>query len=130
MVSDPISDLLTRIRNAVMVRKPTVDCPSSNQKIEICKILQREGFIKKFVVVDDGKQGIIKILLSYKGADSSIQGLKRVSTPGRRFYAQTKDIPRVLNGLGLAIISTSSGLLTDKEARKANCGGEVLCKVW
>jgi small subunit ribosomal protein S8 len=130
MVSDPISDLLTRIRNATLVRKPTVECPSSKLKIEICKILQKEGFIKKFVVVDDGRQGLIKILLSYKGSVSSIQGLRRVSTPGRRFYTQTKTLPKVLNGLGISIISTSTGLLTDKEARKANKGGEILCQVW
>lgn len=127
---DPISDLLTRIRNAVMVSKPTVDIPASNLKREICRILQQEGFIKKFVVIDDGKQGIIKVLLSYKGSQPAIQGIQRVSTPGRRFYANADKLPRVLNGLGISIISTSLGLLTDRNARKAGQGGEVLCKVW
>ncbi len=130
MHSDPIADLLTRIRNAIMAGKMTVDVPASNLKREILKILVKEGFVKKFVIVDDGKQGLIKILLKYNNSVPVIQGIQKVSTPGRRYYAGSQKLPKVLNGLGLAIVSTSKGVLTDKEARKQNCGGEVLCKVW
>ena len=127
---DPISDLLTRVRNAIMVGKPTVDVPASNIKRDIIKLLVKEGFIKKFVILDDGKQGLMKIMLKYKDAVPVIQGLQRVSKPGRRKYAGKLDLPPVLNGLGFLIISTSKGLMTDKDARKQNHGGEILCKVW
>ncbi|MBF0433102.1 MAG: 30S ribosomal protein S8 [Fibrobacteria bacterium] len=130
MHSDPIADLLTRIRNALMAGKPSVDVPSSNLKRDILKIFVEEGFIKKFVIVDDGKQGIIKIMLKYHDSAPVINGLQKVSTPGRRNYSGAKQIPKVLNGLGMAIVSTSKGVVTDKVARKLNCGGEVLCKVW
>ena len=130
MNTDPIADLLTRIRNALMVGKRTVEVPASNLKREILKILVREGYVKKFVIVDDGKQGIMKILLKYQKTVPVIQGIQRVSTPGRRRYLKGKGVPTVLNGLGMAIISTSKGLLTDKEARTQNHGGEILCKVW
>jgi small subunit ribosomal protein S8 len=130
MKSDPLADLLTRIRNAVMMNKTTVEVPASNLKRDILIILQKEGFIKKFVILDDEKQGIIKILLKYQGAIPVIQGLRRISKPGLRKYTSSKRMPRVLNGLGIAIISTSKGLVTDSEARKLNCGGEVLCEVW
>ncbi len=130
MNTDPISDLLTRVRNALMVGKKTVEVPASTVKREIMKILVREGYVKKFVIVDDGKQGIMKIILKYKGMTSVIQGLQRVSKPGRRFYSKSAEIPKVLNGLGISIVSTSKGLLTNKEAKKENFGGEVLCKVW
>ena len=130
MKSDPIADLLTRIRNAVMIGKRSVDVPASNMKRDILKILQKEGFIKKFVILDDEKQGLMKILLKYQGSIPVIQGIRRVSKPGLRKYTSSKKLPRVLNGLGMAIVSTSQGLLTDKEARKQNSGGEILCEVW
>jgi small subunit ribosomal protein S8 len=130
MKTDPIADLLTRMRNAIMVGKRTVDVPASNLKRDILKILVKEGFIKKFVIVDDEKQGLIKIMLKYKDTIPVIHGMQKMSTPGRRKYAGWQQLPRVLNGLGIAIISTSKGLLTDKEARNLKHGGEVLCKVW
>jgi small subunit ribosomal protein S8 len=129
-MSDPIADMLTRIRNAAKARKPVVDVPASNLKREIAKQLVEKGFIKKFVVVDDGKQGVMKVLLRYTKGESAIQGLERVSTPGRRVYAASTDIPKVLNGLGYALVSTSQGVLTDHDCRTRNVGGEVICKVW
>lgn len=128
--SDPIADMLTRVRNAVLVRKPVVDVPASGLKCELAKVLQTKGFIKKFVVVEDGKQGVIKILLRYTEGESAIQGIQRVSRPGLRNYTSADKLPRVRNGLGYAIISTSKGLLTDQDCRKQNIGGEVLCKIW
>jgi small subunit ribosomal protein S8 len=130
MKTDPVADLLTRMRNAIMVGKRTVDVPASNLKRDILKILVKEGFIRKFVIVDDEKQGLIKIMLKYKDTIPVIHGMQKMSTPGRRKYAGWQQLPRVLNGLGIAIISTSKGLLTDKEARNLKHGGEVLCKVW
>ena len=130
MNTDPIADLLTRIRNAIMVGKRTVNVPASNLKREILKLLVREGFIKNFVIIDDGKQGLMKIMLKYKDSIPVIHGLQKVSSPGRRKYAGCNQLPRVLNGLGIAIVSTSKGLLTDKEARRLKYGGEILCKVW
>ena len=130
MNTDPIADLLTRIRNAITMGKRTVNAPASNLKCEILKILVSEGFIKKFVIVDDGRQGLMKIMLKYKDSIPVIHGLERVSTPGCRKYAGCNQLPRVLNGLGIAIISTSRGLLTDKQARELKYGGEILCKVW
>jgi small subunit ribosomal protein S8 len=128
--SDQIGDFLTRIRNASTAGHRTVDVPASNLKREISRVLLETGFIRKFVVVDDGRQGIIKILLKYNGRVPVIQGLERVSSPGRRLYAGVEDIPRVINGLGYAILSTPKGVLTDKQSREANVGGEILCKVW
>jgi len=128
--SDQIGDFLTRIRNAVSAGHRTVEIPASNLKRDIARVLQDTGFIRKFVVVDDKRQGIIKILLKYNGRDSVIHGLERVSTPGRRRYAGAKEIPQVINGLGYAILSTPQGVMTDVQSRAANVGGEILCKVW
>ncbi len=130
MNTDPIADMLTRIRNALMVGKATVQMPASNLKREILKILVKEGYVKKFVIVDDGKQGQIKLMLKYDGSTPAIQGLKKVSRGGLRQYSKKVNIPKTLNGLGLTILSTSSGVMTDREAREKNCGGEVLCQVW
>ncbi|MCL2100214.1 MAG: 30S ribosomal protein S8 [Fibromonadales bacterium] len=129
-ITDPIADMLTRIRNASTARLPVVDVPCSNLKQEIARVLKEKGFIKKYVVVEDGKQGIIKVLLRYTNGVSAIQGIQRVSRPGLRRYSNAEKLPRVLNGLGYAILSTSQGVMTDHEARKQNVGGEVLCKVW
>lgn len=129
-VNDPIGDMLTRIRNACGVKKRVVEMPASNVRREIAKILVRRGFAQKFIIVDDGKQGILKMLLKYTDGVPAIQGLARISTPGRRAYSTAADLPRVKSGLGIAIVSTSKGLLTDTEARKVNMGGEVMCKVW
>jgi small subunit ribosomal protein S8 len=128
--SDQIGDFLTRIRNASSAGHRTVDIPASNLKREITRVLQETGFIRKFVVVSDGRQGIIKILLKYNGRTPVIQGLERVSTPGRRHYAGVDEIPKVISGLGYAILSTPKGVLTDKQSREANVGGEILLKVW
>lgn len=129
--TDQIADMLTRIRNAGKAFHKNVDVPASNIKKEIAKILQEKGFIKKYVVIDDGKQGIIKVLLNYyKGTENAIKGIKRISCPGLRIYRKSSDIPKVLNGLGFAIVSTSKGLMTDSDCRKQKIGGEVICKVW
>lgn len=131
MTTDPIADMLTRIRNANMVRHASVDVPASNVKKRIAEILNNEGFIKGYDIIDDGKQGIIRIELKYgEGKERVISGLKRISKPGLRVYAKKTDIPRVLGGLGIAIISTSNGIITDKEARKLGVGGEVVAYVW
>lgn len=130
-MTDVVADMLTRIRNANSAKHETVDIPASNLKKAIAQILLDEGFIKGFTVTDDGKQGIITIALKYgEGKTRIIQGLRRVSKPGLRIYAASKDLPKVRNGLGIAIISTSKGIMTDKEARKNNIGGEVLAFVW
>jgi small subunit ribosomal protein S8 len=129
-ITDPIADMLTRIRNAAAARLPVVNIPSSGLKQEIARVLKEKGFIKKYVVVEDGKQGIIKMLLRYTNGVSAIQGIQRVSRPGLRRYSNAEKLPKVLNGLGYAILSTSQGVMTDHEARKQNVGGEVLCKVW
>lgn len=130
-ITDPIADLLTRIRNASSSKHETVDVPSSNMKKAIVEILNNEGYIKDYQVIEDGKQGIIRISLKYgPNKERVISGLKRVSKPGLRFYAGAQELPRVLKGLGIAIISTSKGVMTDKEARKQNIGGEVLAFVW
>ena len=129
--SDVIADMLTRIRNASNAKHETVDVPASNMKKAIADILVAEGFIKGYQVVEDGKQGIIRITLKYlPGKQKVIHGLRRVSKPGLRIYSNCEDMPRVMNGLGIAIISTSKGIMTDKAARKANVGGEVLAFVW
>ncbi|MBQ9411791.1 MAG: 30S ribosomal protein S8 [Oscillospiraceae bacterium] len=130
-ITDPIADMLTRIRNAGMARHESVDVPASKMKTAIAEVLLKEGYIKAFQIVDDGTQGIIRITLKYlPGKEKAIQGLKRVSKPGLRVYAGADEMPRVLKGLGIAIVSTSKGIMTDKEARKAHVGGEVLAFVW
>jgi len=130
-MTDPIADLLTRVRNANMVKHTSVDVPASNVKNKIVEILLEEGYIKGFDVIEDGKQGLIRIELKYgENKERVITGLKRISKPGLRVYAKKTDIPKVLGGLGLAIISTSNGIITDKEARKLGVGGEVICYVW
>ncbi len=129
-INDPISDMLTRIRNASMAGRRIVEMPASNLRREIAKILVKQNFVEKFVIVDDGKQGTLKVLLRYTEGQPAIQGLTRVSTPGRRSYSNSGSIPRVKSGLGIAIISTSKGVMTDYECRTQRVGGEVLCKVW
>lgn len=130
-ITDPIADLLTRIRNANSSKHDTVDVPASNIKKAIVDILDKEGYIKSYKVIEDGKQGVIRINLKYgPNHEKVISGLKRVSKPGLRFYAGADELPRVLKGLGIAIISTSRGIMTDKQARKFNIGGEVLAFIW
>ena len=130
-ISDVIADLLTRIRNANDAKHETVDIPASNMKKAIVEILLTEGYIKSYQLIEDGKQGIIRVTLKYgQGKSKVIRGLRRVSKPGLRIYANAENLPRVMNGLGVAIISTSKGIMTDKQARKANVGGEVLAFVW
>ena len=130
-ISDVIADMLTRIRNANDAKHETVDIPASNMKKAIAKILLDEGYIKSYEVIEDGKQGVIRIALKYlAGKQKVIRGLRRVSKPGLRIYSNCEDMPKVMNGLGIAIVSTSKGIMTDKEARKANVGGEVLAFVW
>ena len=130
-ITDPIADMLTRIRNANSAKHDSVDIPASNMKKAIAQILLDEGYIKKYDVVEDGKQGLIHVELKYgPGKTKIIQGLRRVSKPGLRIYAGKEEMPRVMRGLGIAIVSTSKGVMTDKAARKANIGGEVLAFVW
>ena len=130
-ISDVIADMLTRIRNANDAKHESVDVPASNMKKAIAEILLTEGYIKSYNVVDDGKQGIIRIALKYApGKQKVIHGLRRVSKPGLRIYASCEEMPRVLNGLGIAIVSTSKGVMTDKKAREENVGGEVVAFVW
>ena len=130
-MTDPIADMLTRIRNANMVRHANVEVPASNMKKTIAQILSDEGFIKGFEVIEDDKQGTIKITMKYdENKDRVITGLKRISKPGLRVYAKRNEVPRVLGGLGIAIISTSHGIMSDKQARKDGLGGEVICYVW
>ncbi len=129
-MSDVIADMLTRIRNASNAKHETVDVPASNMKKSIADILTNEGYIRGYQVVEDGKQGIIRITLKYVNKKKAITGIKRVSKPGLRVYSNCEDIPKVMNGLGIAIISTSKGIMTDKKARLENVGGEVLAFVW
>ena len=130
LVNDPIADMLTRIRNANSARHDTVDVPASNMKKSIAQILLDEGYIKSYQIVDDGTQGVIHITLKYNGKDKVITGLRRVSKPGLRVYVGADELPRVLRGLGIAIVSTSKGVMTDKAARANHVGGEVLAFVW
>jgi small subunit ribosomal protein S8 len=131
VINDPIADMLTRIRNGLIARHDSVTMPASNMKKAIAKILLDEGYIKSVDFVDDGLQGQIKIVLKYvQGKESVIKGLKRISKPGLRVYARSSEIPKVLGGLGIAIVSTSKGVMTDKEARNAGVGGEVLAYIW
>lgn len=129
-ITDPIADMLTRIRNANSARHDTVDVPASSMKKSIAQILLDEGYIKSYQIVDDGTQGVIHITLKYNGKDKVITGLRRVSKPGLRVYVGADELPRVLRGLGIAIVSTSKGVMTDKAARAAHIGGEVLAFVW
>ena len=130
-ITDPVADMLTRIRNANNAKHETVDVPASNMKKSIAQILLDEGYIKAFQIVEDGTQGIIRITLKYlPGKEKAIQGLRRVSKPGLRVYAGADELPKVLKGLGIAIVSTSKGVMTDKAARAAHIGGEVLAFVW
>ena len=130
-ITDPIADLLTRIRNASSAKHDTVDIPASNMKKAICQILLDEGYIKNFTVAEDGKQGVITVVLKYGEAKTPvISGLRRVSKPGLRIYSDVENMPKVMKGLGVAIISTSKGIMTDRQARKENVGGEVLAFVW
>ena len=130
-ITDVVADMLTRIRNANSAKHESVEIPASNLKKAIAQILLDEGFIKAFDIIEDGKQGSIKVTLKYgENKQRIIQGLRRVSKPGLRIYAASQDLPKVKNGLGIAIISTSKGLMTDKTARKQNIGGEVLAFVW
>ncbi|MCT4584173.1 MAG: 30S ribosomal protein S8 [Peptostreptococcaceae bacterium] len=130
-MTDPIADMLTRVRNANSVKHESLEVPASNIKKELARILLEEGFIKGYDVIEDGKQGIIKIQLKYgRNGEKVISGIKRISKPGMRVYAGKEDVPKVLNGLGISIVSTSKGIITDREARKQNVGGEVICYVW
>ena len=130
-ISDVIADMLTRIRNANDAKHESVDIPASNLKKSIAQILLDEGYIKNFQIVEDGKQGIIRVTLKYaQGKQKVIHGLRRVSKPGLRIYSNCEDMPKVMNGLGIAIVSTSKGVMTDKKARQANVGGEILAFVW
>ncbi|ACR80569.1 MULTISPECIES: 30S ribosomal protein S8 [Kosmotoga] len=134
MWSDPIADMLTRIRNANAAFKESVDLPASNMKRAILEILKKEGYIEDYKYIEDGKQGILKVFLKYKGDRRNrqrvISGIVRVSKPGRRIYVSKDELPKVKSGMGIAVISTSKGIITDKEARKKNVGGEVICYVW
>jgi len=129
-MTDPIADLFTRIRNAIQAEHPKVDMPNSKMKIRIVEILREEGFIKNFKVAEDNKQGVLRVYLKYRDGEASIHGIKRISKPGRRVYVNKDRIPKVLNGLGVAIISTSSGVITDGICREKGVGGEVLGHVW
>ena len=130
-ITDPVADMLTRIRNAVSAKHDTVDVPASNMKKSIAQILLDEGYIKSCQLIDDGTQGVIRIALKYNaGKEKVISGLKRVSKPGLRVYAGADELPKVLRGLGIAIVSTSKGVMTDKKAREAHVGGEVLAFIW
>ena len=131
VVTDSIADMLTRIRNANQMRYQEVSVPASNLKVSLAKILKDEGFIEDYKIVNDNVQGTIVITLKYgQNKERVITGLKRISKPGLRVYAKAGEVPKVLNGLGIAVISTSHGVMTDKEARKENLGGEVLCYIW
>ncbi len=130
MVSDPIADMLTRIRNAITIRAEKVDIPASRMKLEVVKILKEEGFIRAYKILKDEKQGILRIALKYIDGNSVVSGLKRISKPGRRVYVGGKEIPRVMGGVGIAILTTSKGVASDNTCRRESIGGEVLCHVW
>ena len=130
VMTDPIADMLTRIRNANLRKHPTVSVPSSKIKLEILRVLKEEGYISNYEKIEDEKQGMISITLKYVNKTSVIKGLKRISKPGLKVYAKRNELPKVLNGLGVAIVSTSGGVMSDREARQKNLGGEVLAFVW
>jgi small subunit ribosomal protein S8 len=130
-MTDPIADFLARMRNGIRARKQRVDCPRSNLKVRIAEILREEGFVDGVTTAEDTKQGMLTVTLRYDGRTGcAITGIRRVSRPGQRKYVPAKDVPKVRNGLGIAILSTSQGLMTDREARKRGVGGEILCEVW
>ncbi|MCG2720650.1 MAG: 30S ribosomal protein S8 [Thermodesulfovibrionales bacterium] len=130
MLTDPIADMLTRIRNAVRIKSEKVDIPISKIKLEIAKILKEEGFIRAYKILKDRKQGILRVILKYVDNESVISGLRRISKPGRRVYVDRNEIPKVMGGLGVAILTTSKGILSDKTCRRDGVGGEVICYVW
>ena len=131
MVTDPVADMLTRVRNGSLAEHEKVDIPASRLKVRLAEILKEEGFIKNFRLIEDKRQGVLRVYLKYgPGQERVISGLRRVSKPGRRLYVGAERIPSVLGGMGVAILSTPQGLLTDRESRKAKVGGEVLCYVW
>lgn len=130
-MTDPVSDMLTRIRNATMVRHDRADVPASKMKLEIAKILKQEGFIRTFKLLEEGPQGTLRLYLKYADdGEPAIHGLRRISKPGLRIYRGVRELPRVRNGLGVAVISTNRGVLTDEQARSLQVGGEVLCELW
>ena len=129
-MTDPIADMLTRIRNANQAKHEVVEMPASRLKLEILEVLKNEGYIAEYEKIEDGKQGVIKVTLKYVNKERDIKGIKRISKPGLRVYAKSTELPQVLNGLGVAIISTSNGVMTDREARKNKLGGEVIAFVW
>lgn len=133
-MTDPIADMLTRIRNAIKAQFKSVDIPGSVLKTDLAKVLKDEGFIKNYKSIKDNKQGVLRIYLKYlkhsRGYSSAVLGLKRISKPSRRVYVKSKDIKQVLNGMGIAVLSTSKGIMTDKAAKKENIGGEILCHIW
>jgi small subunit ribosomal protein S8 len=130
MLTDPIADMLTRIRNAVRIKSEKVDIPISKIKLEIAKILKEEGFIRAYKILKDRKQGILRVILKYVDNESVISGLRRISKPGRRVYVDRNEIPKVMGGLGVAVLTTSKGILSDKTCRRDGVGGEVICYVW
>ena len=129
-MTDPIADMLTRIRNANQAKHEVVEMPASRLKLEILEVLKNEGYITEYEKIEDGKQGVIKVTLKYVNKERVIKGIKKISKPGLRVYAKSTELPQVLNGLGVAIISTSNGVMTDREARKNKLGGEVVAFVW
>lgn len=129
-MTDPIADMLARIRNAIHAQHPSLTMPGSKQKLRICEILKEEGYISDVSWTDDEKQGQIEVKLKYQGDEAAIEGLRRISRPGQRAYARGKDIPKVQNGLGILIVSTSRGMMTDRAARRHGIGGELICSVW
>jgi small subunit ribosomal protein S8 len=130
MLTDPIADMLTRIRNAVRIKAEKVDIPISKMKLEIAKILKEEGFVRAYKILKDRKQGILRVIPKYLDNESVISGLKRISKPGRRVYVDRKEIPTVMGGLGIVILTTSKGILSDKVCRREGIGGEVICYIW
>lgn len=130
MLTDPIADMLTRIRNSVRIKSDRVDMPASRMKLEVAKILKEEGFIRAYKILKYKKQGILRINLKYVDGESVITNLKKVSTPGRRVYAGSREVPTVMGGVGVAVLTTSRGILSDRGCRKEKVGGEVLCYIW
>lgn len=130
LINDPIADMLTRVRNAIKARKKTVEMPATNFKVRLAELMIKTGFIKEYSVTEEQGKKTLKIALKYVDGVSAISGLERVSTPGLHIYKGSKEVPRVLNGLGVSVISTSRGLMTDKQAKKENVGGELICYIW
>ena len=130
MLTDPVADMLTRMRNATRIKAEKIDIPISKMKLEVAKILKEEGFIRAYKILKDKRQGILRVIPKYVENESVISGLKRVSKPGRRVYVGSKEIPRVIGGLGVAILTTSKGVLSDKICRREGIGGEVICYIW